>query len=341
MKDQWNRKIDYMRISVTDRCNLHCCFCMPEGKFPYMAPNEILLYDEIEQIVGAAAALGIVNFRITGGEPLIRKEIEVLIEKVKSIQGVKKVAMTTNGVLLKEKLPVLIKAGLDGVNISLCTTDRRMYQQITGYDRLEVVEESIHTALQAGLQVKINCVPMYDYHIGQLETIARYAKEQKIDVRFIEMMPIGQGSFYQGIDSKTIRKCLERTYGKAVPDRQGVLRGNGPAVYYQFPDFKGKIGFISARTCKFCKDCNRVRLTADGKLKLCLNHVDEVDLKQLLRTGATKEELKNIMEQAIYQKPKEHFFEEKELQEKRMKNEEYKRERKKFKGKQYMAQIGG
>lgn len=272
MRDQFERNINYMRVSVTDRCNLRCVYCMPKDGVQQISHDEILTFDEIARVCRIGAELGISRIKLTGGEPLVRKGIEDLAEMICRIPGIEQVTLTTNGILLKDKLPALKKAGISAVNISLDTMDRAQYQELTGKDCLLQVMEGIRAALEQGMRVKINCVALNECNEFQWGKLAALAKEYPLDVRFIEMMPIGLGKAYQGSMQEVIQKNLENIYGAAKPDSGGV-RGNGPAVYWEFPGIQGKIGFISAISHKFCRDCNRIRMTAEGFVKPCLQFV--------------------------------------------------------------------
>ncbi|MEG1137017.1 MAG: GTP 3',8-cyclase MoaA [Lachnospiraceae bacterium] len=309
MLDQYGRTIDYIRISVTDRCNLRCIYCMPKEGVQQVPHMEILSYDEIIKISRICVSMGIQNIKLTGGEPLVRKGISGLLSNLKSIDGIKQVTLTTNGVLLKEQLNDLVLAGLDGVNISLDTRNEEMFEKITRKNNLSKVLEGIEEALHySQLRVKINCVPLAGVNEDQWVLLAQMAKDQKIDVRFIEMMPIGLGKQYHGKTQDDIYRVLEQTYGTG---KQMIGNfGNGPSVYVKFPGFCGNIGFISALSHKFCGTCNRVRLTAEGFLKPCLQYGTGVDLRTLIRSGAAEEEIKEIIERTIYCKPKSHHFEE-------------------------------
>lgn len=295
-----------MRISVTDRCNLRCTFCMPEGGNAHFSQEELLTAGEIVRAVRAAASLGIRKFRLTGGEPLVREDISELTAQIAAVRGVPKVVMTTNGVLLEEKAEELVRAGLSGVNVSLCAVDEEIYRSVTGSDAFARVHRGICAAKEAGLAVRINCVPMAGVNAGQLADIAAYAKERAVDVCFIEMMPIGRGGEYSYLTSAAVCEILKRHYG--APAAQPFVQSDGgPAVYYRFPGFLGNVGFISARSHKFCGQCNRVRLTADGKLKLCLAYADGVDLRKALQCGDDAQ-LAAVMREAVYKKPREHDF---------------------------------
>lgn len=307
MLDRYGRVINYLRISVTDRCNLRCCYCMPEGVQDVGMKN-ILTFEEIWEIVRTGVSLGITHIRITGGEPLVRKGCVDLIRGIREIPGVETITMTTNGVLLGNYGKQLKEAGVDGVNISLDTLDPEEFYKITGKRELQEVLAGIRAAKTAGLPVKLNAV-----NRKELDPIplVRYAQEENLPLRFIEMMPVGYGKKYVGRSNKELRETLEAVCGKAecMTNREELSRmGSGPAVYYQFSDLKVPVGFISAIHGKFCDTCNRVRLTAEGYLKLCLCYDEGEDLRRVLREGE-KENLRTIMEQTIFRKPAAHCFE--------------------------------
>lgn len=307
MLDRYGRVINYLRISVTDRCNLRCCYCMPEGVQDVGLKN-ILTFEEIWEIVRTGVSLGITHIRITGGEPLVRKGCVDLIRGIREIPGVETITMTTNGVLLGNYGKQLKKAGVDGVNISLDTLDPEEFYKITGKRELQEVLAGIRAVKTAGLPVKLNAV-----NRKELDPIplVRYAQEENLPLRFIEMMPVGYGKKYVGRSNEELRETLEAVCGKAecMTNREELSRmGSGPAVYYQFSDLKVPVGFISAIHGKFCDTCNRVRLTAEGYLKLCLCYDEGEDLRRVLREGE-KENLRTIMEQTIFRKPAAHCFE--------------------------------
>lgn len=301
MLDRYGRVINYLRISVTDRCNLRCCYCMPEGVQDVGMKN-ILTFEEIWEIVRTGVSLGITHIRITGGEPLMRKGCVDLIRGIREIPGVETITMTTNGVLLENYGKQLKEAGVDGVNISLDTLDPEEFYKITGKRELQEVLAGIRAAKTAGLPVKLNAV-----NRKELDPIplVRYAQEENLPIRFIEMMPVGYGKKYVGRSNEELRETLEAVCGNAecMTNREELSRmGSGPAVYYQFSDLKVPVGFISAIHGKFCDTCNRVRLTAEGYLKLCLCYDEGEDLRRVLREGE-KENLRTIMEQTIFRKP--------------------------------------
>ena len=307
MLDQFGRKIEYMRISLTNNCNLRCSYCMPEKRISdvhFFPMNQVL------RCVESAVSLGITHFRLTGGEPLCYPKIEELLCKIKQIKGVDSVHLTTNGVLLKEQLPDLKAAGLDAVNISLDTLIPEKYQEITGADELERVRKSIFMAEKSEIRVKVNTVLQKGVNDEEWKSLAELAKKNKLDVRFIELMPIGQGRAENGISGSWVLGKLKEAYG--IEGEFYPLEGrfgNGPAVYYQLPGFQGKIGLISALHGKFCDRCNRIRMTSTGKLKACLCYADTISVFEAARHGS-EEEIRKCLEQAIRGKPKMHHFEE-------------------------------
>lgn len=307
MTDKHQRTIDYLRISVTDRCNLRCRYCMPEDAQPF-EEDRLLKSPDLIRIVKAAAALGISHIRLTGGEPLLRRDIVSLTEQCKRIPGVETVTLTTNGVLLERMLPALLAAGLDGVNISLDTMDRERYKKLTGRDELAAVLHSLNEAIRTGIRVKINCVPFPGF--SELSEFTELVKNNPIDVRFIEMMPIGEGKKFAAAEGeRCVTDGLLAELKQEYPDLHAdpIRHGNGPAVYYRSERFRGSIGLIDAMNHNFCESCNRVRLTADGFLKLCLCFNRGVDLKQYAACH-TDGELLDYMAEAILKKPVRHEF---------------------------------
>lgn len=310
MKDGFGREINYMRISITDRCNLRCRYCMPEG-ISCVEMEEILTFEEIEQTVRAAIRAGITRFKITGGEPLVRRDCAELIAKLLQIPGTEEVTLTTNGVLLEQEIPKLWAAGLRAVNISLDTLRRTRYRELTGFDRLEQVKAGVEAAVDVGMKVKINVVLQKGYNDDEWKALAELAKTLPVDVRFIELMPIGSGKMLPVVYHEEILKKLQEAYEGVEQDLSH--HGNGPAVYYRIPGFRGSVGFISAMHGKFCEHCNRIRLTAKGQLKACLCYGETLDIRQILRKEGTPEEMEEAVYQAIVaaveKKPKQHCFE--------------------------------
>ena len=306
MIDAQGRTIDYVRISVTDRCNLRCVYCMPENGIPMATHEELLSFEEIERLCRIFAEVGIRKVKLTGGEPLVRKDFVELVRKIKAIDGIEKVTLTTNGVLLEEKMEELASAGINGINISLDTLNPKIFEEITRRDVFSEVYRGIQKALSyPDISLKLNCLPL-GLEQQNLEEIAGLAKDNRIHVRFIEVMPIGQGKNYKFLSETQIIEMLEKKYGEMVPFEEKL--GYGPGHYYSIEGFQGKIGFISAISHKFCGSCNRIRLTAEGYLKSCLQYDTGRDLRKLLRTGATDEVIKEAIVQGIEEKPIEHIF---------------------------------
>ena len=304
MIDGNQRTIDYLRISVTDRCNLRCVYCMPAEGVEWLPHSAILRYEEILRLCHICAGLGVTKFKLTGGEPLVRKGLDRLVAGIKAIPGTKSVTRTTNGILLADQLPALVDAGLDGVNISLDTLDAGRYAAVTRGGQMARVLEGLGAALAVpGLNVKLNCVPAGEDD-GELLALAALARDKRLAVRFIELMPIGLGEPAQGRTEDELRALLEGAYGPMTPYDRPL--GNGPCHYFSLPGFAGKIGFISAMSHKFCRQCNRVRLTATGFLKTCLQYETGVDLHPLL--AGTDDELRKAIQEAVAHKPLAHQF---------------------------------
>ena len=310
MFDSKGRKIHYLRLSVTDLCNLRCRYCMPDG-VDKLEREDILTYEEFLRLAALFARCGVDTVRVTGGEPLVRKGVEQLVKGLKAIPGIRKVTMTTNAVLLEQQLPALLEAGLDSVNISLDTLDPALFAKITARDEFAAVQAGIHAALESGIPVKLNCVPQVGVNEGELEALAALAQDKPLQVRFIEMMPIGYGAAMPCISGPELLARFRRRWPELapLPGAACAALGDGPAVYYTVPGWKGDIGFIAAVHGKFCASCNRVRLTSQGFLRPCLASETGCDLKALLRSGASDEELLAAIRTTIWEKPQEHHFE--------------------------------
>lgn len=306
MIDSLGRKINYLRISVTDRCNLRCSYCMPEGGIEPLCHKQILSLEEILRICCIMGELGINRFKITGGEPLVRRGVVPFIGELKKLPQTEQVTLTTNGLGLLDHLPSLFDYQLDGINLSLDTLRADSYRQLTKVDGLDTVLTALEAAAKSAIPLKINCVPLKGFNEDELVDIAGLAKDKVKAVRFIELMPLGLAAKYAGISSEDIKTQLEKAFGPLISCAQTL--GNGPAKYYSIANFQGKIGFISALSHCFCDKCNRLRLTADGKLKLCLAHDDYLDIKTPLRSGASDTELKAMIKEIIMAKPLHHDF---------------------------------
>jgi len=307
--DAFNRSISYLRISVTDRCNLRCVYCMPEEGVPLRSHDEILRYEEIVLVVRAAAALGISKIRLTGGEPLVRAGIVGLVRQIAAVPGIDDLAMTTNGVLLSRYAHRLKEAGLQRVNVSLDSLRPERFRLITRLGELKDVLEGIETARRAGLKpVKTNTVVIRDLNDDEVVDFARLTLRDEWHVRFIEMMPLGPygGEYRQGyVPMSEVRARIEEALGPLVPAK---VIGNGPARYYRLKGARGTIGFITPISEHFCYRCNRLRLTADGRLRPCLLSDYEIDLKGPMRSGATVEDIADLIKKAVHDKPERHHL---------------------------------
>lgn len=305
MYDQYNRKIDYLRISLTDRCNLHCRYCRPEIS-EHVPHNEILRYEELLRICRAALQLGIRKFKITGGEPLLRKGCSDFIASLKQTDGVEQVTLTTNGTLLAQQLPALIQAGVDSINVSLDTLNAAYYTELTG-GSLGSVLQSLQELQAAGIPFKLNCVPLAETGLSDIMQLLKLAHRYNAPLRFIELMPLECNTDLRGLSGSEIRKQLEQAGLALQPDAQRY--GNGPASYWRISGYKMPVGFIEPLHNKFCAVCNRVRLTSVGMLKPCLYSDEGMNLKRLLRDGGSDAELLQAMQKIIYAKPAGHSFE--------------------------------
>lgn len=305
MTDQYGRQVRYLRISLTDRCNLRCRYCMPEQGVDLCAHADLLRYEEIVAIARAALDCGIDTFKLTGGEPLVRRGVPVLVAALKALPGTRQVTLTTNGLLLGDQLDALVNAGLDAVNVSLDTLDETQYHTLTRRAFAPgAVVDTVRAAAQR-LPVKINAVLLPET-ADQWLPLARLAHDPGVDVRFIEQMPIGKGQADPGLAGDKVLAALRREWPDLAPCDE--KRGNGPAHYYKSAGLAGRIGFIDAVSHRFCASCNRLRLTCTGMLRPCLCYDDGTDLRALLRGGAGPDELKKAVEQAIAAKPEGHCF---------------------------------
>ena len=309
MFDRYQREIHYLRLSVTDLCNLRCRYCMPDG-VEKLEREAVLTYEEFLRLAALFARCGIDTVRVTGGEPLVRKNVAQLVAGLKETPGIHRVTLTTNAVLLAEQLPALLDAGLDSVNISLDTLRPEVFRQITARDDFAAVQAGLQAALGSGLPVKLNCVPQAGVNEGELEQLAALAKDNAMQVRFIEMMPIGYGAAMPCISGPELRARFARRWPELAPlsPAQEHALGDGPAVYYTVPGWQGSIGFIAAVHGKFCASCNRVRLTSQGFLRPCLASETGCDLRALLRSGADDAQLLAAIRETIWAKPREHHF---------------------------------
>ena len=308
--DHHNRRITYLRVSVTDRCNLRCVYCWPVKDLHLVNHADILSYEEIVKVIQAATRVGIKKVRLTGGEPMVRRNFVHLVASVCRVSGLEDVSITTNGVRLKKKAKEIFDAGVRRVNVSLDTLNRAKYSKIAGRDRFDDVWEGLKEAEAVGFApIKVNVVVMRGINDDELLQFAELSLKKPYHVRFIEYMPIGRDSQWRH------ERCVPSDEIKAKLESIGPLHKvspsplAGPARRYRFESAKGEIGFISALSHHFCPSCNRLRLTADGKLRPCLFADDEVDIKGPLRNGCTHEDLKHLFQKAIARKPNQHYAE--------------------------------
>jgi cyclic pyranopterin phosphate synthase len=311
-RDDFGRAISYLRVSVTDRCNLRCVYCMPAEGVEKRPHDAILRYEELALIIHAAAELGICKVRLTGGEPLARLGLPQFVQMVAAIDGIDDLAMTTNGTLLARHAVALAEAGLQRVNISLDTLRPDRFKQITRRSRLHDVWAGIEAARLAGLTpIKLNMVVVRGLNDDEVSDFARRTVSDGWHVRFIELMPIGANLDWAGNGVVPVPEIRTRIETEVGPLRaiHGPT-GNGPARYYQLPGAEGTIGFIGALSEHFCTTCNRLRLTADGRLRPCLMSEEEIDLRTPLRAGADQDAIKALLAQAIQRKPQRHHLNE-------------------------------
>ena len=319
MLDQFGRTIDYMRISVTDRCDLRCRYCMPVEGIEKVPMSRILTYEEILRICGAAADLGISKFKITGGEPLVRRGCTDLVREIKRLQGVEQVTLTTNGQQLVSAIGELAEAGLDGLNISMDSLKPDRYSEITGGGELSRTLGAIDEGVKRGIKTKVNCLLQKGFNEDEITDFAAFAFEKGIDVRFIEIMPVGFGNPDDGLPGDEALGIIRDVYPGLIKDDS--VHGNGPAVYYRLPDINGAVGFINPMNHSFCGSCNRIRLTSQGQIKPCLCYEDRVDLRPALDAEDGDEALRAAIEEAVRMKPAAHSFHERETVEPRTMSE--------------------
>ena len=318
MQDRYGHRISYLRISITDRCNERCTYCMPQELQEWLPREDILSYEETLRLIRIAAELGVSKVRVTGGEPLTRRDVVHFIAQIPKISGIKSLGLSTNGTLLARQISpgktmatALREAGVHSVNISLDTLDRDVYSQITGRDFHAHVLDGIDAAIAVGFdQIKLNTVLMRGRNEDQLIPLIEFAASRNLILRFIEMMPVSttevlsENNFMSILEAKRV---LESVYGSLIPETE--FRTNGPATYYQIAGRKHRIGFIGAMTnLHFCENCNKLRLTCDGKLRPCLGSYLEFDIMKPLRAGASDEELKQFFLDVVERKPREHDF---------------------------------
>ncbi len=309
LADAFHRPITYLRISVTDRCNLRCVYCMPEEGLPWIDKREILTYEEIAEIVRAAAKVGVRSIRLTGGEPLIRKDLKRLVAMIAAMPGIDDIALSTNGLLLADQVQGLVDAGLTRANISLDTLREDRFEAIARRPGLQRVLAGIDAAFAAGLgPIKLNCVVMRGQNDDEVQAFAEMTRDRAVAVRFIEVMPVHENVDGHQSQYVSATEILERI--RANGDLQPVEgpKGNGPARYYAFDGAAGSVGVISPLSHDYCDTCNRVRLSADGRLKLCLFGDHFIDLRTPVRDRAGEEALIAILRGSMYVKPERHHL---------------------------------
>lgn len=318
MEDHYGHRISYLRVSVTDRCNERCLYCMPQELQEWLPRSEVLTYDEISRLVRLASDLGVTKVRVTGGEPLTRRNIIELFRQLSQIPKIRDIGVSTNGSLLAKTVETgqtvaetLVQFRVRSANISLDTLNREKYSAITGRDLLDNTLQGIRSAKSAGFEkVKLNTVLMRGQNEEDIPNLVRFAREEELLLRFIELMPVSFADVLS--DEKFLpvaaaRRRIEQEFGSMIPEPE--FRTNGPAVYYRFQDFPQRIGFIGAMTnLHFCETCNKLRLTCDGKVRPCLGSHLEFDIKTPMREGASDEELRRFFLQVVDRKPKEHDF---------------------------------
>lgn len=318
MQDRHGHRISYLRVSITDRCNERCSYCMPQELQEWLPREEILSFEETLRLIGIAAELGVSKVRVTGGEPLTRRDVLNFVRRIPEIPGIKSIGLSTNGTLLAREITsaktmaaALRDAGVQSVNISLDTLDRDAYSQITGRDFHEHVLRGIDAAISADFdQIKLNTVLMRGRNEDQLIQLVEFAAARDLILRFIEMMPVSTIDVLDGdnfISVLEAKRLIESLYGCLIPEAE--FRTNGPAAYYQIPGRKQRIGFIGAMTnLHFCECCNKLRLTCDGKLRPCLGSYLEFDIMKPLRAGASDAELRQFFLDVVERKPAQHDF---------------------------------
>ena len=309
MLDKFNREINYLRVSITDRCNLHCTYCRPKEGISLKGHDDIIRYEEIIRIVSVAVKMGITKIRLTGGEPLVRRGFIDFVVALKKISGLQDISLTTNGILLEEFAPSIFDAGIHRINISLDSLNKDKYFRITNGGNLDAVLRGIARAEEIGFSpIKINTVAIKGFNDDEVLDFARLAAERTLQVRFIELMPVGQANLEHKRDyipaTQLMEKISESYELEPIKDKQN--KSDGPAKIFKIKGGRGEIGFINPVSSHFCSTCNRLRLTAEGKLRVCLLKEEEIDLIKVLRENCTDTELEKLIREAILLKPEQH-----------------------------------
>jgi len=318
MEDRFGHRISYLRVSITDRCNERCHYCMPLELQEWLPREDILSYEETLRLIRIAAGLGVTKVRVTGGEPLTRRDVVDFVREIPEISAITSLGVSTNGTLLAREVAsgqtmaaALRSAGVQSLNISLDTLDRHLYSQITGRDFHAKVLDGIDAAIAAGFdQIKLNTVLMRGRNEDQLVPLIEFAGSRNLILRFIEMMPVSTTEVLSDENFLPVaeaKRAIEKHYGNLIPEQS--FRTNGPATYYQIPEREQRIGFIGAMTnLHFCESCNKLRLTCDGKLRPCLGSYLEFDIMKPLRAGASDQELRQFFIDVVDRKPEQHDF---------------------------------
>lgn len=309
--DPYGRRIDYLRLSVTDKCNLRCFYCLPKGFKDFETPSNWLSFAEIERVVRAFGELGVSRVRLTGGEPLVRKDLARLVSQISALPGIHDLSLSTNATLLEQQAQDLYRAGIRRINVSLDTLDKDQFAEITGGGKLQQVLNGLQKARAVGFSpIKVNMVVMKDTQLDDYRRVLDYCMQNDFTLRFIETMPMGSAgrdASAQYLNLDTVRQRLNEEYD-LVP---GIMTGGGPARYYRINNTDFEIGFITPISQHFCETCNRVRLSVDGTLYLCLGQDDKLKLRPLLRAGISDDDLQQEIIQAIAKKPQKHEFNQK------------------------------
>ncbi len=302
--DQFGRVHNNLRISVTDRCNIRCTYCMPAGNVQFLPRSEVLSFEEIERVVRAVVPLGVNKIRLTGGEPLVRQELHRLVERIVAIEGIEDVGLTTNGILLADQAQQLYDAGLRRLNISLDALSAEKFKQITRREGYEQVVAGIHKAREVGFDpIKINAVSIRGFTESEIVPFGHFARETGVEMRFIEYMPLDADAAWEREKVLFAQEIIDTLSNEIMPLVPcGQFDEHAPATDYVFEDGVGKVGFIASVSQPFCESCNRFRLTADGKLRACLFSLEETDVRSLLRGGASDDELRVAIQSCIWQK---------------------------------------
>ena len=310
MVDSLRRTVNYLRVSLTDRCNLRCTYCMPQWGTRWMPPDTLLTDDELVRVVRLAAARGVYKVRVTGGEPLLRRGAVDLVRRFGQVEGVREVVMTTNGILLAGHAQALYRAGLNGLNMSLDSLDPERFARITRGNRFDRVWRGLIAALDAGIEsIKLNCVVQKGVNDDEVADFVRLTHGLPLDVRFIEFMPVSDWHAWrkQYVQTADIRRRITRELGPLLPQGTGDPAA-GPAQYFRIQGHMGRVGFIPVVSDHFCESCNRVRLSADGKIRPCLFGDVEMDLREKMRAGASDRDLNRLIDQALAVKPDGHHI---------------------------------